>query len=306
MLPTPNRFPYSAIVRRPDFSWPDGKRLAVYFALCVEHFAYGEGLGLAYSPGLEHPNSYNWGWREYGNRVGGWRLLELFAEFGLPLTILLNTEIYEHCPELVAAFRARGDEIVAHGRTNSEHQNGMAAEDERRLIREATEAIIRHEGRPPAGWMSPGAHPSRNTEDLLAEAGYRYTLDWPIDDQPVWMATKAGPLLSVPYPHEVNDVPMVVLHHGTAPDFADMALGNFEELRRQCARQPLAYGITLHTFIVGQPFRIAEFRRVLAYMRAHQDSVWFTTAGAIAEHFASLHPPPATAAPAPSETASNV
>ena len=84
------------------------------------------------------------------------------------------------------------------------------------LIAEVTEAIRRHEGKPPGGWMSPGANPSANTEDLLAEAGYRYTLDWPMDDQPVWMKTKSGPLLSVPYPHEVNDVPMVVLHDGTA------------------------------------------------------------------------------------------
>src|SRR5262249_9012285 len=160
------------------------------------------------------------------------RLIDLFDEHKLPLSVLLNTECYDHCPQLVEAFRARGDEIVAHGRTNSEHQNGMKPEDERRLIAEATEAIRRHEKKPPRGWMSPGAHPSASTEDLLAEAGYLYTLDWPIDDQPAWMTTKSGPLLSLPYPHEVNDVPMVVLHDGTAPAFADMAIDNFDELLR--------------------------------------------------------------------------
>jgi allantoinase len=193
MLPSPGRFPYSPIADRPDFTWPGGKRLAVYVALCVEHFSYGSGLGLPYSPGLQHPNTYNWAWREYGNRVGGWRLIELFDEYRLPLSVLLNTECYEHCPELVAAHRRRGDEIVAHGRTNSEHQNGMEVEAERRLIAEATQAIASHEGAPPAGWMSPGAHPSANTEDLLAEAGYGYTMDWPMDDQPVWLKTKGGP-----------------------------------------------------------------------------------------------------------------
>ncbi len=295
MLPSHNRFPYSPIVSRPDFTWPGGKRLAVYVALCVEHFAYGSGLGLPYSPGLQHPNSYNWGWREYGNRVGGWRLKELFDEVGLPLSVLLNTECYHHCPDLVAAFRERGDEIVAHGRTNSEHQNGMAIDDERRLIAEATEAIRIREGRPPAGWMSPGAHPSANTEDLLAEAGYRYTLDWPIDDQPVWMKTAHGPLLSVPYPHEVNDVPMIVLHDGTGRAFAEMAIDNFDELRHQSQKQPLAYGITIHTFIVGQPFRTNRFRRVLEHMLASRDDVWFTTAGEIAAHYASVVPSPAGA-----------
>lgn len=292
MLPSHNRFPYSGIVNRPAFTWPENKRLAVYFALCVEHFSYGSGLGLPYSPGLSHPNSYNWGWREYGNRVGGWRLLELFEEYQLPLTVLLNTACYDHCPELVAAYRARGDEVVAHGRTNSEHQNGMSLEDEYALIQEATEAIREHEHQPPNGWMSPGAHPSANTEDLLAKAGYGYTLDWPIDDQPVWMRTRNGPLLSVPYPHEVNDVPMVVLHDGTATAFADMAIDNFDEMLRQSERQSLVYGITIHTFIVGQPFRIKQFRRVLEHMSGFKDEVWFTTAGQVADHYASLFAPP--------------
>lgn len=294
-LPTHGRFPYSGINDRPDFTWPDGKRLAVYVALCVEHFSYGSGLGLAYSPGLSHPNSYNWGWREYGNRVGGWRLIDLFDEYQLPLSVLLNTACYDHCPELVAAHRARGDEIVGHGRTNSEHQNGLSEDAERALIGDVTEAIRQHERRAPGGWMSPGAHPSLVTEDLLAEAGYRYTLDWPIDDQPVWMRTRNGPLLSLPYPHEVNDVPMVVLHDGTATAFADMAIDNFDEMLRQSAKQPLVYGITIHTFIVGQPFRLKQFRRVLEHISKFRDDIWFTTAGDIAGHYASVVPPPAAA-----------
>ena len=285
------RFAYQGIRDRAEFVWPRGKRLAVYVALCVEHFSYGSGLGLPYSPGLNHPNSYNWAWREYGNRVGGWRLMELFEEYGLPLSVLLNTACYDHCPELVAGFRARGDEIVAHGRTNSENANGMSEDDERQLIAEVTEAIKGHEGKPPAGWMSPGAHPSALTEDLLAEAGYRYTLDWPADDQPLWMKTRGGPLLSVPYPHEVNDVPMVVMHDGTATAFADMAIDQFDEMLEQSKRQPLALGITIHSFIVGQPFRIRQFRRVLNRIASHAESIWFTTCGQIAEHYASVVPP---------------
>jgi allantoinase len=292
MLPSHNRFAYSPIVDRPAFAWPDGKRLGVYFALGLEHFSYGSGLGLSYSPGLNHPNTYNWAWREYGNRVGGWRLIELFDEFQLPMTVLLNSACYDHCPQLVAAHRTRGDEIVAHGRTNSEHQNGMAVEAERNLIGEVTEAIRRHESRAPEGWMSPGANPSANTEDLLAEAGFRYTLDWPMDDQPVWMQTKGGPLLSVPYPHEVNDVPMVVLHDGTASAFADMAIDNFDEMLRQSQHQTLLYGITIHTFIIGQPFRIRQFRRVLEHMAAARDKIWFTTAGRAAAQFAAQVPAP--------------
>jgi peptidoglycan/xylan/chitin deacetylase (PgdA/CDA1 family) len=292
VLPSHDRFPYSPIVQRPEFTWPGGRRLAVYIALCVEHFAYGSGLGLPYSPGLSHPNTYNWAWREYGNRVGGFRLAELFDEYELPLAILLNTACYEHCPELVDRFRRRGDEIVAHGRTNSEHQNGMSEGEERLLVGEATAAIRQHEGAPPAGWMSPGAHPSARTEDLLAEAGYLYTLDWPVDDQPLWMRTDSGPLLGVPYPHEVNDVPMIVLHDGTAAAFTDMAIGNLEELLRQSERQSLVAAVTIHTFIVGQPFRIRELRRLLDRLAELRERVWLTTPGACARHYAGLFPAP--------------
>ena len=287
-----NRFPYSPITNRPEFTWPGGKRLAIYVSLCVEHFSYGTGGGLPYSPGLDHPNSYNYAWREYGNRVGGWRLIELFEEYDFPMSILLNTACYDHCPELIKAFNDRGDEIVAHGHTNSEHPNHLSPKDERKMIEEVTAAIKTREGNPPAGWMSPGAHPSAQTEDILASLGYSYTLDWPIDDQPTWMTTDSGPLLSVPYPHEVNDVPMVVLHDGTGSAFADMAIDNFDELLRQSKRQSLAYGITIHSFIVGQPFRIKQFRRVLDHLNAHSDDIWFTTAGNIASHYAGLYPAP--------------
>ena len=207
MLRSHGRFPYSAITNRPSFTWPEGRRLAIHVSLNLEHFAYGEGLGISYSPGLPHPNTYNWGWREYGNRVGVWRLLELFDEFKLPVSLLLNSEVYDHCPEVVAAFRARGDEVVGHGRTNSEHQNDFDEAGEKKLIDDVTSAIKRHEGKPPAGWLSPGVNPSNVTPDLLEEAGYRYILDWPIDDQPVWIRTRKGRLLSVPYPQEVNDIP---------------------------------------------------------------------------------------------------
>ena len=188
------RLDYSALPSRPDFTWPGGKRLAVYVALCVEHFSYGSGgLGLPYSPGLDHPNTYNWAWREWGNRVGGFRFADLFDDLQLPLAILLNTRCYDHCPELLAAFRGRGDEFVAHGRTNSEHPNGMSHDAERTLIAEVTAAMREAEGRPPMGWMSPGAHPSAHTEDLLAEHGYAYTLDWPVDDQPAWLQDHLAP-----------------------------------------------------------------------------------------------------------------
>ena len=293
MLASHDRFTYSPITERPDFTWPGGRRLAIHLSLNLEHFAYNEGLGLSYSPGIPHPNTYNWAWREYGNRVGVWRLLELFDTLGLPVSLLINSAIYDHCPTLVAAFRRRGDEIVGHGRTNSEHQNDFDEAGEAALIREATAAIARHEGRPPRGWLSPGVNPSAVTPDLLQEAGYRYILDWPIDDQPVWLRTRRGHILSLPYPHEVNDIPMIMLRHGTAAGFADAIIDNFDEMLEQSRHQSLVYGVALHAFIVGQPYRLRHLRRALTHLKRHEGEVWFATAGAIADHFAThVAPPP--------------
>lgn len=286
-----NRFPYSAINARPDFTWPGGKRLAVYTALAVEHFSYGTGMGISYSPGIDHPNTYNYAWREYGNRVGGWRLLDLFEEYNQPLSILLNTACYDHCPELVAACVEKGHEIIAHGQTNAEHPGLMESGVEAKILKEVTEEIKNKSGVTPKGWMSPGANPSFQTEDLLAKNGYLYTLDWPMDDQPAWMSTKSGPILSVPYPHEVNDIPMIVLHHGTAPAFADMAIDNVTEMLKQSQKQSLACGITIHSFIMGQPYRIHHLRRVLEHLNAHSEEIWFATPGEIAEHYAAQFKP---------------
>lgn len=285
MLNSHNRFPYSPIVGRPDFTWPEGKRLAVHLCLNLEHFAYNEGLGLSYSPGIPHPNTYNWAWREYGNRVGVWRIIALCDALGLPLSVLLNSECYAHCPQVIAALRARGDEIVGHGRTNSEHQNSFGEEDERVLIQDVSDAISRHEGKAPRGWLSPGVNPSNVTPDLLQEAGYTYVLDWPMDDQPVWIKTRNGRLLSVPYPHEVNDIPAIALHDMPADGFANMIIDNFDELLEQSRSQSLVFGISIHAFLIGQPYRLRHFRRAMEHIARHRDKIWLTTTGGVAQHF---------------------
>ncbi|WCB92274.1 hypothetical protein DSM104299_00964 [Baekduia alba] len=292
-VPSHNRFAYAAIRDRPAYRWPNGAGLAVYVAVALEHFSYNaDAVGLSYSPGIPHPNTYNWAWREYGNRVGGWRMLEALTAHAIPPTVLLNTACYEHCPELVAAYRAADAEIVAHGRTNSVAPNGLSVEEETRLVLDVRDAIAAAEGTPPGGWMSPGANPSERTEDLLAHAGYRYTLDWPMDEQPVWMTTDAGPLLAMPYPHEINDVPMVALHHASGRDFADAVVDTVDELLERSHEQALVCGIVVHSFIVGQPHRLRHFRTALERLAGLGDQLWLTTPGAVAEHFTSLVPPP--------------
>lgn len=292
MLRSHGRFDFSGLNDRPQFTWPDGKRLAFHLALNFEHFSYGEGLGISYSPGIPHPNTFNWAWREYGNRVGVWRLLDLFDSVKLPISVLLNSEIYDHCPETTDAFRARGYEILGHGRTNAEHQNDFDEAGETALIAEVTNAITKHEGKPPRGWLSPGVNPSEITTDLLQEAGYTYLLDWPMDDQPVWMKTRGGKILSLPYPHEVNDIPMIMLHHGNAADFADMIIDQFDEMLEQSSQQSLVCGVSLHAFIAGQPYRLRHLRRALEHVSKHKDRIWCATTGEIADHFAAQVPCP--------------
>ena len=149
------RYAYEPITTRPDFQWPGGKRLAVFVALNLEHYAFGEGLVEDLVPNIPPPDVLNNSWRDYGNRVGAWRMLDLLKSVGFPVSLLLNTELYGVCPQLIDAFRAAGAEIAAHGRTNSEHQADLTETQEQALIELVTQAILEHEGQRPAGWLSP-------------------------------------------------------------------------------------------------------------------------------------------------------
>lgn len=278
------RYPYSAIVDRPDYDWPGGRRLAVYIGLNLEHFAFGEGLGGELAPGGPQPDVLNYAWRDYGNRVGVWRMLDLFDALELPVSLLVNSSIYDHCPKVVSAFRARGDEIVAHGHSNSERQGVLDEQAEAELIAHTTRVISAHEPTPPRGWLGPWISQSHCTPDLLQEAGYTYLLDWCHDDQPTWFQTRRGRILSVPYPQEINDIPAVMVRRASADQFAQMIIDQFDEMSSQARAQPLVMGIALHAYIVGQPFRLKHLRRALEHIAAHREQVWLTTAGAIAEH----------------------
>jgi len=288
MLPSLDRFPYSPIRNRPGFSWPDGKRVAVHVAINLEHFIFGGG-GVNLDRDTPPPNHRSYLWREYGNRVGIWRLLDLLDEYAVPMGVIANSAIYEHCPQVMDAFRARGDEVIGHGRTNSKPQSEMDEAEEAAMIAEATRIIAEAEGKPPMGWLSPYLMPSAATPDLLKEAGYEYVLDWGLcDDQPFWSRTRSGPLLVVPYTIELNDQPAMVYRRDTARDFADMSIDHIEEHIRGSARFATVCVISLHSFIVGQPFRLAHLRRVFAHIAALRDRIWLTRPSDIAKYYKGL------------------
>jgi len=281
-LKSHGRYGYSAITRRPDYSWPGGKRLAVYLGFNLEHFEFGSGLGAALGPKSPEPDVLNFSWRDYGNRVGAWRCLELFDSLKLPAGVILNTALYDYCPELVEAFVKRGDELIAHGHTNSERQREMNEAAERALLVSCKQRIQKESKTDPAGWLSPWISESHLTPDLLAETGYRYTLNWCHDDQPVEFATRSGKLWSIPYPQELNDIPMIVARLMGAEEFADLIVDNFDEMLAQSKAQPLVMGVALHPYIVGQPYRLRHLRRALKHI-AKNKKVWFTTPGRICD-----------------------
>lgn len=289
-LPVHGRFDYRGIHQRARWRWPNGAGLAVYLGFNIEHFAFGEGLGAAIGPPSPQPDVLNHSWREYGNRVGAWRCLELFDGLALPAAALINTALYDHCPELVAACVARGDELVGHGHSNAERQGEWDEPRERALLLGCRDRIETESGHAPAGWLSPWISESVRTPDLLAEAGYRYTLNWCHDDQPIAMRTRSGKALwAVPYPQELNDIPAIVVRQMDAKDFAQMIVDQLDEMLEQtrAADAPaLVMGIALHPYIVGQPFRLRHLRRALEHVAAARDAgrVWLTTPGAICEH----------------------
>ncbi|MGL4286681.1 MAG: polysaccharide deacetylase family protein [Phreatobacter sp.] len=288
-LPGHGRYAYSPIRGRPVYDWPGGKRLAVYLGVNLEHFAFGTGLGAELAPAGPQPDVLNYAWRDYGNRVGIWRMIDLFDRLRLPSSVLVNSSIYGYCPEVMDAFRARGDEVLGHGRSNSERQGVLDEVSERQLIAETTATIIAAEGTRPKGWLGPWISQSHVTPDLLAEAGYGYLLDWCQDDQPIWFATRdQGRILSLPYPQELNDIPAIVARKDSAEQFAQMIIDQFDEMLEQSASGPLVMGLALHPYIVGQPYRLRHLRRALGHIADRREQVWITTAGAIAAHVAGL------------------
>ena len=290
-LPSHGRFDYRAIHQRPDYQWPNGARLAVYIGFNLEHFAFGEGLGANIGPTSPEPDVLNFAWREYGNRVGAWRCLELFDQLKLPTGALINTALYDHCPELVQALVQRGDELIGHGHSNAERQGGLGEFAEAALLTHCRDQMQKHSGQAAQGWLSPWIAESHQTPDLLAETGYRYTLNWCHDDQPVRMRTRNGRgIWAIPYPQELNDIPMIVARQLDAKDFAQMIIDNFDEMRAQAVNQPLVMGIALHPYLMGQPYRLRHLRRALVHIAQARDAgdIWVTTPGAICQHVDAL------------------
>jgi allantoinase len=296
--PTHGRYEHSAITRRPHFQWPNRSRLAVYFALGLEHYAFGEGMTENLVSGMPHPDVLNTSWREYGNRVGAWRLLQYFSDVGMPLSILLNSAVCEHAPDLIEAARLAGCEFIAHGYSNSDTLAGMSEATESAYVERVASQMQACIGTRPLGWASPWIAETLHTPDILVDKGYSYLLDWCMDDQPVWLKTRSRPLLAIPYSQEINDSSTIVGRQASATDFAGMIIDQFDEMRETAGDEPLVMSVILHSFISGQPFRLRALRRAVEHILKYADTLWITQPGRIAQHYAEQVPrdqqPPTT------------
>jgi peptidoglycan/xylan/chitin deacetylase (PgdA/CDA1 family) len=278
-------FSYSPIVRRKPLRLPEGKRLAVWLGLNLEHYEYGKpALSLAPFTAQLTPDPLNYGWREYGPRVGVWRLIEIFDRLGVAPTAIVNSEVCERNPELIEEGIKRGWCWVGHGRNNSTWQAGMERDPEKAYIEQVASTIERATGSHPRGWLGPALTASPQTNDLLAELGFRYCLDWGVDDEPFRFDVTVGELISVPYSTELNDIPFYALQGQSGADFRQALIDQFDQLLAEGESRPRVMGVGLHPFLSGQPYRARYVKEALAYMTQH-DEVWFTTADEIANWY---------------------
>ncbi|YAF95581.1 MAG: polysaccharide deacetylase family protein [Nodularia sp. CChRGM 3473] len=267
---------YQPIIKRPFLQLPNNARIAVWVVMNVEHFTFGK-LGTAIQPHLNsHPEIANYAWRDYGNRVGIWRLLELFAALEIPVTAAVNGEICQFYPEIMAAMQQQNWEIMAHGINNSTGHSGMDRETETAIINQTLDLLKQATGKTPKGWLTPGFSITEHTLELLYTAGITYTADWVNDDQPYWYPLPNGRLLAIPYTIEANDISLCLSNRFSGGEFAQAIIDQFDQLWLDGETQPRFMAIGLHPFIVGQPLRLKYLKQCLLHIK-NQPQTWLTT-----------------------------
>lgn len=276
------RYPYWPISERPAIRWPNDARLAFWIIPNIEHFRFDKPTSDPVQGPLPDVPSYTQ--RDYGNRVGIWRMMEVLDKHGLRATVTLNAEVCRFYPQIIKAGVERNWEWMGHGMTNSYRLSGMDEVQERETIQSTVKIITESTGRAPKGWLGPGLSETYNTPDLLAEAGIEYLADWVADDQPFPMRVTSGRMISVPYSQELNDIPVFMRKGHTAEQFHQMICDQFDVLYREGERGGRVMALALHPYLTGHPFRAKWLDQALTYIRGHE-RVWLTTGGEIADWY---------------------
>lgn len=269
--------------RRP-FTWPGGATLAVWIVPNIEVFVFDPAGGTpAAAPGDQ--DVLNFSVRDYGTRVGLWRIADAMADAGVRGTVALNAAVCELFPQAIAELDKRGWEMMGHNVTNSRTLRNAAPEVEQSVISMTLKVIQQATGKPVRGWLGSGLAETPDTLDLLAARGVRYTGDWNNDDLPVRMTVKTGTMHGMPYGNEVNDIRFFGVGH-TGDEYAGMLIDQFDALYKDSTRTPRIMGVPLHPFHTGQALRIKYFAQALRHMKQH-DRVWFATGAEIHDAYMS-------------------
>ena len=281
----PDRVPYSPITTRRPLRWPGNARIALWVVPNIEHYEYLPNPVRRRNPWprTPHPDVLGYGTRDYGNRVGLWRMFDVMDKHDIRCTVSLSLANYEHFPEIMEACEARRWEVMCHGIYNTQYLWDLSEDEERSVIAECISTHRRLLGREMTGWFSPSATFTVNTPDLVAEAGIKYYCDWYHDDQPTLMKVRSGQLITVPYQMDINDA-MTYRHHIEAEDFARMAIDHFDQLYRDGEVHGRVMCLALHPYIMGHPHRIRHLDRILEHILGH-DGVWKATGEEIADWY---------------------
>jgi len=278
MVAMHERIAWSARPERPPLAWPGGARLALWVAPNIEHYEYLPAQVRVRDPWprVPHPDILGYGLRDYGNRVGVWRLMEVFDRLAIRCTVSLSMSVLDRYPPIAEAMMARRWEFMSHGLYNTRYHWGLSEDEERAAIEECQAIHRRHTGRGLPGWFSPAASNTLNTPDLVAEAGIGYLCDLYHDDQPTPLRVRRGELHSLPYSMELND--SIAWRRGMeAEAFARKIRDEFDVLYAEGGQ---VMNVAVHPFIMGQPHRVAHLEQALAYVLGH-DGVWCATGSEI-------------------------
>ena len=280
-----DRFDYSPIVDRKPLQWPNGARVAVWVIPNIEHFLFDRpSTSITQVTTRLVPDVLNYSWRDYGVRVGIWRLMEVMERYGVKGTVALNSDVCSKYPRIIQAGKQLGWEWMGHGDNNSTLINQQSESEERELISGVVKTIKDSTGRQPRGWLSPALSESHRTLDILAENGIEYVGNWVNDEQPYPMRVKSGTMISIPYSIEINDIPAFLDVGLTAEGFGQMIKDQFDVLYEEGAKSGRVMSICLHPFLIGHPFRSKHFANALEHITSRQDA-WVTTGGEIVDWY---------------------
>lgn len=277
------RYDFEPLVFRKPVRFPKGERMALLVYVNIEHVPFGS-TSLAHSiypPTMQwSPDILNHGWRDYGNRVGLWRIVSAMDKHGMRGTVNLNSDVCREFPLIIREGNARNWEWGAQGDNNTSIPTHMEEKQERDFIWKNLKIIEDVTGKRPRGWLSMCLAESGRTPDLLFEAGIQYVSNYAHDELPVPMRVKGGTLLTMPYTLEINDVPTIQGKGTSGEDFGKMIRDQFDVLYEEGRERPRIMSISVHPFISGHPFRMKHIESALAYIASHDD-IWHTTGSEI-------------------------